>query len=227
MAVSLEVGERELQELTRLATTYALAHGLLYLPIGGVQPPAPTSAIHAPLAIFPTSFPRSKFSLAQKLQPLYNVLYARVATDEKFLDKVMGAVEGAGKVDQFTGQLWRCWKQLRDEGVQQVRTWTLDKVTRLTGSAGLAPGLVQVGLPPSQSRQWQGSFVETSRIQHHIVLVWGIILPLCCPPPVRVLSLSYVCPPYIQIQLPCQIHVVLRCFPRIQPRRSPTKRYPL
>jgi len=121
MAASLEAGEREIQELTRLATTYALARGLLYLPLGDVQPPAPTSAIHAPLALFPTSFPRSKFLLAKKLQPLYNVLYARVATDEKFLDEVMGGVDGVGKVDQFTGKLWRCWKQLRDEGIQQVR----------------------------------------------------------------------------------------------------------
>lgn len=121
MAASLEVGENELQELTRLATTYALAHGLLYLPAGDVQPLAPTSAIHAPLAIFPTCFPRSKFVLAQKLQPLYNILYARVATDEKFLDEVMGGVEGVGKVDRFTGQLWTCWKRLRDEGIEQVR----------------------------------------------------------------------------------------------------------
>lgn len=122
MAVPSKVGDEEIQELTRLATTYALAHGLLYLPIGGVQPPVPTSAIHAPLALFPTSYPRSKFLLAQKLQPLYDILYARVATDEKFLDEVMGGVDGVGKVDRFTGQLWECWKQLRDEGIQQVCT---------------------------------------------------------------------------------------------------------
>lgn len=125
MVASLEVGENELQELTRLATTYALAHGLLYLPIGDVQPPTPTSAIHAPLAIFPTCFPRSKFLLAQMLQPLYNVLYARIATDEGFLDRVMGSTEGVGKVDQFTGQLWTCWKRLRDEGIEQVRMGVL------------------------------------------------------------------------------------------------------
>jgi len=125
MTTTLEVGGKEIQELTRLATTYALAHGLLYLPVGDVQPPAPTSAIHAPLALFPAPFPRSKFLLAQKLQPLYNVLYARVAADEKFLDEVMGGVDGVGKVDQFTGQLWKCWKQLRDEGIQQVRTRSL------------------------------------------------------------------------------------------------------
>lgn len=125
MAFPPKVGDKEILELTRLATTYALAHGLLYLPVGDVQPPAPTSAIHAPLALFPTPYPRSKFLLAQKLQPLYNILYARVATDERFLDEVMGGVDGVGKVDRFTGQLWECWKQLRDEGIQQVRTGVL------------------------------------------------------------------------------------------------------
>jgi hypothetical protein len=121
MSIPPTVRSEEIRELTRLTTTYALAHGLLYLPVGDIQPPAPTSAIHAPLALFPTSYPRSKFLLAQRLQPLYNILYARVATDEKFLDRVMGGVDGVGKVDEFTGQLWRCWKQLRDEGIQQVR----------------------------------------------------------------------------------------------------------
>lgn len=152
MAASLEVGEKEIQELTRLATTYALARGLLYLPVGNVQPPAPTSAIHAPIALFPTPFPRSKFLLARKLQPLYNVLYARVATDEKFLDEVMGGVDGVGKVDQFTGELWRCWKRLRDEGIQQVRM-RLGRMIDLTHVAGPTPGFVQVRLLASQSRR--------------------------------------------------------------------------
>ena len=40
--------------------------------------------------------------------------------DEKFLDKVMGEVEGVGKVDKFVGQLWRGWKQVREMGVLQV-----------------------------------------------------------------------------------------------------------
>jgi len=44
--------------------------------------------------------------------------------DDYFLDKVMGAVEGVGKVDEFTGRLWRGWKDIRDEGVVQVLTPT-------------------------------------------------------------------------------------------------------
>ncbi|KDQ49237.1 hypothetical protein JAAARDRAFT_143710 [Jaapia argillacea MUCL 33604] len=39
--------------------------------------------------------------------------------DVPFLDRVMGQEEGVGKVDEFVGQLWRGWKQIRDEGTAQ------------------------------------------------------------------------------------------------------------
>ena len=107
------------KQLTLLATSYALSHGLLYLPVNSNPPPAPTSAIHAPLALFPSPFPRHLFGNAQRLQKIYNVLYARITMDEEFLDEVMGE-QGVGKVDEFTGQLWRSWKGLRDEGIIQV-----------------------------------------------------------------------------------------------------------
>lgn len=110
----------QLEALTLYATTYALAHGLLYLPTTTPQPPAPTSAIHAPLSIFPSPLPRKLFERARRLQRAYNVLYARVAMDEEFLDQVMGEVEGVGKVDDFVGHIWRGWKSSRDEGVAQA-----------------------------------------------------------------------------------------------------------
>ncbi|KAF8463798.1 glutathione synthase [Gautieria morchelliformis] len=118
-----EVSEQQLESLTLLATTYALSHGLLYLPVPGAAspPPAPTSAIHAPVTLFPTPFPRRLFAQAQRLQPMCNVLYARVARDEAFLDNVMGEVEGVGKVDAFVGQLWRGWKRVRATGAAQVQ----------------------------------------------------------------------------------------------------------
>lgn len=119
------LSDDEKQHLTLLATTYALSHGLLYLPpiaANGTLPPAPSSAIHAPIALLPSPIPRRLFEIGQRLQKIYNVLYARVAMDEAFLDRVMGEVEGgAGRVDEFTRNLWRGWKQVRDEGVAQVR----------------------------------------------------------------------------------------------------------
>lgn len=108
--------EHQLTHLTELATTYALAHGLLYLP---ASPPAvPESAIHAPISLVPSPFPRKLFAQAQRIQHLYGKLYARVALDEEFLDQVMGAEHGAGLVDEFTRQLWLSWKEAKRDQAQ-------------------------------------------------------------------------------------------------------------
>lgn len=113
--------EDQIEELHLKATTYALAHGLLYLPVSP-HPPLPTSAIHAPLSLIPTVFPRQLFNFAQKIQSTYNVLYSKIAMDEEFLDRVMGTEQGVGKVDDFVGQLWTGWKRLRNANViSQVR----------------------------------------------------------------------------------------------------------
>jgi len=114
-----KLSENQLESLALYATTYALSHGLLYLPPSTPQPAIPASAIHAPLSLFPSPFPERLFYLAKRLQSTYNILYARIAMDHEFLDKVMGAVKGVGKVDTFVGQLWSGWKQLRDEGLVQ------------------------------------------------------------------------------------------------------------
>ncbi|KAH7909680.1 glutathione synthase [Hygrophoropsis aurantiaca] len=114
--------ESQLEELTLAATTYALSHGLLYLPPVAPNtnlPPIPTSAIHAPISLVPSPVPRHLFNDAKALQSAYNTLYARVAMDEEFLDKVMGAVEGVGRADDFVGTLWKGWKAVRDEGIAQ------------------------------------------------------------------------------------------------------------
>ncbi|KAG0698823.1 glutathione synthase [Suillus ampliporus] len=108
----------QLQSLSQTATTYALSHGLLYLPPSpsNTQPHIPTTAIHAPLSLLPAPFPRAQFQSARSLQRVYNILYARVALDTPFLDKVMGAEVGVGKADEFIGMLWRGWKAIREEG---------------------------------------------------------------------------------------------------------------
>jgi hypothetical protein len=112
----------QLDYLTLQATTYALAHGLLYLPPTDGQPllPIPTSAIHAPFTLFPTPFPKGLFERAQRLQHIYNVLYARVASDDAFLDKVLSADTAVGRVDEFVGSLWRIWKDLREDRLAHV-----------------------------------------------------------------------------------------------------------
>ncbi|KAK7062732.1 Glutathione synthetase [Paramarasmius palmivorus] len=118
----------QLSHLHKLATTYALSHGLCYLPPSPSSPP--TSSIHAPLSIFPSPFPKKLFEKARRIQGTYNVLYSRIAMDEDFLDDVLGCSTGeqgekkgarVGDVDTFVGRLWRGWKVLREKGeISQV-----------------------------------------------------------------------------------------------------------
>ncbi|KAF8835933.1 glutathione synthase [Paxillus ammoniavirescens] len=111
--------DAQLETLTHHATTYALSHGLTYLPPTPTQPSSPSSAIHAPISLLPAPVPRSLFEETQRLQSVYNTLYARVATNDDFLDREMGADEGVGKADEFVRTLWKGWKDIRDEGIIQ------------------------------------------------------------------------------------------------------------
>jgi len=116
----------QLNYLTLQATTYALAHGFSYLPpsSGLPLPPVPASAIHAPFALFPTPFPKALFERAQRLQHIYNVLYARITSDDAFIDKLLSAETAVGRVDEFVGSLWRIWRNLRDDRLPQVSVHT-------------------------------------------------------------------------------------------------------
>jgi glutathione synthase len=108
--------EAQHTHLINLSISYALSHGLTLLPPSTTSPPS--FAIAAPLSLFPTPFPRGLYHLAREIQPLYNALYARVALDWAFLDRVMGG--SVSRVDTFQGELWRGWKRIREE-VSQVR----------------------------------------------------------------------------------------------------------
>lgn len=112
--------DAQLATLAHHATTYALAHGLTYLPLAASQPPTPSSVIHAPISLLPAPVPRTLFHKAQRLQSIYNILYARVAADTDFLDEVMGAEVGVGQADDFVRRLWQGWKDIREEGIVQV-----------------------------------------------------------------------------------------------------------
>ena len=102
------------------ANTYALTRGLCYLPSGSED--VPVAALHAPFTLFPTPMPKHLFDQAMRLQRIYNALYSQIACEVDILDNVLGDEVGVGRVDDFTGRLWRGWKNLRDQGrIRQVR----------------------------------------------------------------------------------------------------------
>ena len=47
------------------------------------------STVHAPIALFPSPYPKSCFELAKALQPLFNHLVDAVARDDEFLMEIM------------------------------------------------------------------------------------------------------------------------------------------
>jgi glutathione synthase len=120
-----KLSDEQLAILVANASTFSLAHGLLYLPPGyPLDSPPPQAAIHAPLSLIPSPFPKDLFATARRLQRTYNTLYARIAMDIAFLDDIMGAEKGVGRVDDYIGTLWRGWKRLRDENqLPQVRSF--------------------------------------------------------------------------------------------------------
>jgi len=125
-----DVTTEQLDQLTLLATTYALCHSILSLPPISPEkppPPAPESANLAPISLIPAPIPRHLFSKALTLQHAYNTLYARVALDTPFLDQVMGP-GGVADVDDFTSALWTTWKTMRDDGVPPVRRALLNTI---------------------------------------------------------------------------------------------------
>lgn len=108
--------------LLHLANDFALSTGLVLRP--ALEPtqssPSLTSVIHAPYSLYPSPFPRHLFEQAKELQPLYNALYAHAAVDDTFLREVVGGA--VSKVDEFQGELYRIWEEVKREGVRQVST---------------------------------------------------------------------------------------------------------
>ncbi|EPS68591.1 glutathione synthetase, partial [Genlisea aurea] len=58
--------------------------------------------VHAPISLFPTSFPESKWKQACELAPIFNELVDRVSLDAEFLQKSLSRTK---KADAFTSRL--------------------------------------------------------------------------------------------------------------------------
>jgi hypothetical protein len=108
--------DQEQASLLSLAVDYALSTSLIIRPPG--DPPSTTQALHAPVSLYPTPFPKHLFNQALDLQPFYNEVYAKVTNDDAFLESVIGGA--VARVDAFQGELWNIYKIVRQEGLAQV-----------------------------------------------------------------------------------------------------------
>ncbi|TIA92334.1 hypothetical protein E3P99_00619 [Wallemia hederae] len=107
--------EQEYQkELIDNLRAYCLGNGLVLLPpVGKDEKQVKTNmAVHAPVSLFPTPFPKKLYDEANKVGVVFNELYANIARDVGFIDEVMS---GIARYDTFQASLWGLWKELRGE----------------------------------------------------------------------------------------------------------------
>lgn len=124
----------QLPHLTAQATDYALAHGLVYRPAASSSDNGPlsTHVHHAPISLFPSPFPRAAVQQAVQLQGILNELYARVALDDDFLQRVIGG--NVAKVDEFQHGLWQVYQEVKKLGQEPVSTHGHDDATDSTAN---------------------------------------------------------------------------------------------
>jgi hypothetical protein len=78
-------------ELVKILTSfhdYCLSHGLTVRP-PAAQNPLNAVAITAPISLFPSLFPRVCWKFGRDVQRAYNALYAAIAADYEWLEKVV------------------------------------------------------------------------------------------------------------------------------------------
>src|SRR5947209_4940577 len=112
------LSEAQLSNLLITFTDYALAHGLIVRPAPSFVPNNPNNALAttAPVALWPSPFPRAPFLEARAIQQSCNALYARIASDEGFLNSLVPTL---AKVDNFMEKLWRVHLTVKEKGYAQ------------------------------------------------------------------------------------------------------------
>lgn len=76
-----KVSEEEADFINNTIVDWSLSHGLAMLTPEGEG----VTAVHAPVTVYPSPFPKSGMVNALTVQKAFNELYARVANDEEWL----------------------------------------------------------------------------------------------------------------------------------------------
>lgn len=79
--------------LVQTVKNWSIEHALAVRPSSAIVSeeanPNHVLATNAPVTLFPSPFSKSCFDQARSLQPVYNELYAAIASDEQWLEQIM------------------------------------------------------------------------------------------------------------------------------------------
>ncbi|KAI4466782.1 glutathione synthetase [Holotrichia oblita] len=109
----LPLSEDVLVELVDKTKDWALMHGAAMRSKSNFSK---DSLNFAPFVLLPSAFPRKEFYKAVELQQILNELMHRVAHNREFLTK---SLKETIQVDEFTGNLFKIYETVQDEGVIQ------------------------------------------------------------------------------------------------------------
>ncbi|ORZ19344.1 glutathione synthase [Absidia repens] len=113
-----QASSTKLSEIRAEAIDWSLAHGLVVRPTIDKQQHFEHNAAvtHAPLALYPTPFPRAEFYKAKNLQLPWNTLIHRMSQDDQLITELMQTLS---QVDDFMKRLYDIYVQVKSEGIAQ------------------------------------------------------------------------------------------------------------
>lgn len=112
--VPVPIDQEELETLVDKAKDWAIMHGAGMRPMDGYDP---DGMRFAPFVLLPSTFPKSEFDRAVRLQPIINELFHKVAHSYDFL---LESLKSTLEVDPFTAKLFELYEVIRREGTAQA-----------------------------------------------------------------------------------------------------------
>ena len=104
MLVNDDVDDPTIRPTAEEAISWAFQHGLVVA--SGKETAG--QVFHAPVALYPTPFPKDVFEFAKEITPKFAELYDKVSEDDAFMRETLR--EAALSDPEFTGRLWKIYE---------------------------------------------------------------------------------------------------------------------
>lgn len=112
--ITLPLPEDVLKEVVEKSKDWAIMHGAAMRSKANFSE---DSLNFAPFVLLPSTFPSQEFRRAVEVQVILNELVHKIAHNREFLTSTL---KETIQVDEFTGNLFKIYETVQDEGVTQV-----------------------------------------------------------------------------------------------------------
>ncbi|XP_072044889.1 glutathione synthetase-like [Amphiura filiformis] len=165
-AIKLPLSDADLNHLAAFSNIRAMSTGLLYAVTDRQD-----EAAYMPHTLFPSPVPRVLYQKAVYMQTGFNELMWRVTKDDEFLTS---ALKSTIEADEFTGRLFKIYKQVQEEGCHKPVTLAVVRPDYLLHfQPNKPPGLMQVEIN-TNSISLAAMSVRTTQLHRAVLQEHGI-----------------------------------------------------